>query len=603
MKILFRIQTWTLLAGALLMASCTDDITRGESPVIDPETCNQAVFSLDNVSTLEIAPSATPEVTVTVERTKTAEAILVPVVVVSNPRDVFTGIPQTVNFAAGEAKSSFTVRFDEAEIGKSYKMLINLSGPHADPYSTQNGTILYSLEVIRLKWVSTGEHIGPGTYTHKFLSSPAEKLVMERGEGTNLYRLKNWAGLTNLRFEAEDDAATSFIIPAQPINMDHPDYGPVSVEGTVKFDGEYTYTFNTQYFVSEGTFTSPAEKFVLDHPVDASKFTAQFEVEPAVNEALVGVIPSENTIFYITDMALSANIDAVGDNELTTQLQSYFKQLAEQNNMTLAQVLSIIAKSGEYRYTAEDLDPKSDYTAYAYAVDMQTGKALSPVSRHKFKTLEAGEPSEAYLRYVGTWTVTSSNSVSGGPISYEVTLKQRVPNSSYTMTGWTDIDEYKEDKVVVKYKNSTSKLIFPNLQDFGGLGNNSETGEAITRYYMGYAVYEGDDAPVMPIGGEYDAMEGQIQADGSIKLTGYSGTLTTGGTFTIVGMDFFGRDSQYVHFLPDGGNTNYGLGDYTVVKSTATPTNRIEPMHHRKIRKPGKIGMSFSSATRLMQAR
>ena len=341
----------------------------------------------------------------------------------------------------------------------------------------------------------------------------------------------------------------------------------------------------------------------MDHDVDPSEFKATISVDPGVNDAIVAVEPSEASIVYMTDMSPKELIGSVSDSELTEDLRVYLEYLAEENEMSLAQVISILGHTGTYRYTASDLEPETEYIAFAYAIDANTGKALSPVTRQEFKTLEAGEPTEDYLAFIGTWTVTSAESNNGGPLSFEVTFSQRIPNSSYYMTGWTDLEEYKTDKVAVKFKASSKSVAFANFQDYGSLGEGEE-GDVVTRYYMGYTAYEGD-APVMPVGGDYDAMTGTLQSDGSINLVGYQGTLTTGDTFTIIGLEFFGRDNKYVYFLPFGEEnptTNYAKGPYTMVKST-TPAakSQIVPMQHRRVEKPGKIGMSFSSTTRMVQ--
>lgn len=438
MKIFNKICTSALFAAALLTGACSDD-EREPSPVVDPN-CAQVYFDNANIEgKVELEPNDPTQLTIRVERVKTDGEITVPIRVLTNTDNVFTGIPESVTFAAGSSSTSFTVRFDETELVKEYTIDLRLTGPHADPYAILNGTIGYSATIQRIKWVN----VVRGAMTYTFLWGGTKPHTIERGEGTDMYRIKDWGAANNgagvnITFNSTNDKGTKFTVPEQLTGLQQSPYGDVMISGTIEFDEAYTYTFKLDYHVSEGSFGTAREKFIVDHQVDPSEFKATISVDPGVNDANVAVEPANSTIAYFTDMAPKENIGSASDSQLTEALRQNFLNIAEEQDMTLEQVVAILAKTGAYRYTAEDLEPNTTYIAYAYAIDMKTAKGLSAVTRYEFKTQEAGEPSAEYLNYVGTWTVTSEESVNGGPMTFEVTLSQRVPNSSFYMTGWTD---------------------------------------------------------------------------------------------------------------------------------------------------------------------
>ncbi|MEG2096023.1 MAG: hypothetical protein RRY73_05020 [Alistipes sp.] len=597
---------FSFLAAALFMGSCSDDVTRDPSPEVNPN-CMQVFFPTSNQSTFELVPTDPTELTVTVNRVKTEEAAIVPVMVTTNTDNIFTNIPETVQFTAGQASTSFTVRFDQSKEAIDYRLSVTLLGENVDPYAVLDGSVSYTADVIRIKWVAEGAGLGHGIFNYKGYITGKSENILERGEGTNMYRMKGW-GIegTTFKFNLKQGETTKFDVPAQYAANDER-YGAVTVTGKGEFDGEYTYTFTNEYTVAAGSFGEDKETFVLDHEVDPSTLTVEMAVDPAITEATVSTTPSDATIPYYYDVLPKAKFDA---STLAAEMKALFKQVADQNKVTVEQLLAQVLTVGAHRAKFSKLTPDSPYVIFAYAVDPKTGDGLSEFSTKEFSTLPAGEAGAEYEKYLGTWTLTSAKTFADkGPITYNVTLAEKVPNVSFTMTGWSVNPDFVADPemgVTVNFDAATNGISIANQQDVGSAGPG-ETGEDV-RIILGAYIKHKDKMTVVT--GDYPAVTGVLNATGGIDLTLYSGTLSDESSFQVIGMDYVGVDSQYIYTFSwedaDGNKIkpDYGVGPYTMVKN-ANSGSAGEKLHLQRLHGVQRnfFAMSFSSVSKALRAR
>lgn len=606
MKIIDKFSTCVLMATALLAGACTDDIERDPSPEVAPG-CAQVYFENSNLQgKIELSPNDPTQLTVQVSRMNTEEEITVPIQVLTNTNNVFTDVPASVTFPAGTKTTSFTIHFDETELIKEYTLDLRVAGPHADPYTILPGTIGYTAIVQRIKWVSLGQ----GTFNYSMMYSGASRHDLEHGEGTDMYRLRGWGQGITLSFTASNEEATKFNIPEQLMGEVHPTYGDMLISGTVEFDGKWIYTFKIDYHVAEGSFGTGRETFVMDHQSDPSDFKATIAVDPTVNDATFTVTPNDNSIRYYVGCLETATAEKMDDKALGEGFQQLIEQRSEGD---ISGYLSRASFMGPYSDTFIELDPGTDYTIVAYAIDLKTAARQSDVTRQSFTTAADAVASEEYLAWVGTYTITSEKvfmnrnnakqPVTEGPVSFEVTLSPKVNNASFNMTAWTINPTLNKLKLTAKYDAANDALLIPSYQNMG------ELEEGIDLYFEAYMESSDSQMGISPVGGNYDGFTINKKG-GAYEFVGYESELDGGGTFKVVGMDFFGKDPQYVYFLSfdqEGKEYGYAVGPYTMVKkaeepaSVATSAARLKSM--RKSTRPGKIGMSFSSATPMMQAR
>jgi hypothetical protein len=144
-----------LLTGGLMFVSCSDEIEREPSPVVDPD-CLGAYFvpgegfdATNNSYYYELEPENETKVTLMVGREKTDAAATVPLVVITNTEDVFE-IPASVEFAAGQKEAPVIISFPNAEIGQPYQFEIKFAEGDYDPYAKLS---YVSGEVLRIQWI------------------------------------------------------------------------------------------------------------------------------------------------------------------------------------------------------------------------------------------------------------------------------------------------------------------------------------------------------------------------------------------------------------------------------------------------------------------
>ncbi|WP_294477776.1 hypothetical protein [uncultured Bacteroides sp.] len=177
-----------LLGGIALMsiAACSDDDGRTASPIVDPN-CIGASFGDDNTGFVELEDGDPTKMTLEVTRDKTDAAATVAIQVLANTGDVFS-IPESVNFAAGEATTELIISFDKAEFKKEYSFEIALESSAVNPYKG-NGFATFTIQ--RLKWVDV-----PGECTFKDWvfreynkNNDGYKVKLEQVDGENRYRI------------------------------------------------------------------------------------------------------------------------------------------------------------------------------------------------------------------------------------------------------------------------------------------------------------------------------------------------------------------------------------------------------------------------------
>lgn len=175
------------MAVAGMLASCSDDdYEKGE--VASGSQLMGVTFGTDNIVTEELDPTEPTSYTITVYRSdaNAAEALSVPLTVLSNTEDIFT-VPASVDFAAGSTEAGVVVSFDEAEIGVSYDLEVALDERYVNPYK-ETSTTSYALNVTRVKW----NPIGTGTWCDGFWYGDIFDVeIYQRDDKPSAYRFTN----------------------------------------------------------------------------------------------------------------------------------------------------------------------------------------------------------------------------------------------------------------------------------------------------------------------------------------------------------------------------------------------------------------------------
>ena len=162
-KILF------MLFAAAAFVACDDDVTREPSPVTSPD-CQQVYFSSQNEESVVLTPdqlAAGYVVNIAVARNQTELAASVPVKVLSTNEEIFT-IPETIEFAAGDAVATLEVAVSTETPDGAYSFEISIDGEdYYDPYTKFDGAVTYKFGLSIEQW----ENLGMATIRDDFLTS------------------------------------------------------------------------------------------------------------------------------------------------------------------------------------------------------------------------------------------------------------------------------------------------------------------------------------------------------------------------------------------------------------------------------------------------
>lgn len=138
-----------VLLATFLFAGCTDDDTVSVGEQENPYCYGVYFPSQSNAGNVELDPAEAPELTFTVRRTRSEDAITVPVVI-KGSEDIFTA--SAIEFADGQEETTFAISFPDAEVGTPYTCEVQIADPaYASIYGER--ATGFSFSVTRIQWV------------------------------------------------------------------------------------------------------------------------------------------------------------------------------------------------------------------------------------------------------------------------------------------------------------------------------------------------------------------------------------------------------------------------------------------------------------------
>lgn len=225
--------------------------------------------------------------------------------------------------------------------------------------------------------------------------------------------------------------------------------------------------------------------------------------------------------------------------------------------------------SGVFGSAAKPLLANTEYTLACLVADAEGNTTLKSVVA---STTGGGstEPTDAYKAWLGTWTVTSETSeVTKAPISFEVTISQKVVNRSYDVAGWTITRDLADIPTTGNLLGDGS-LALPNQTQILTLDNGN-----IVYFICRYYDFGPDYLAYMLCQGNFNALVATQDASGAGTVTG--GTINFDGDpndYFASSMDFFSRNPT------TGGWAGYSeTGDYPVAPYSMTKkSNAVAPV-------------------------
>lgn len=295
-------------------------------------------------------------------------------------------------------------------------------------------------------------------------------------------------------------------------------------------------------------YSSPFTTIEGENIVDMD-FTFEM-VSISGTEATVKITPEHNDRMYYYDLLPVSQITKYTEAQIVDMLNS---------DGTL--VDHCIYGSDTYTFTGLKTSTKYCLFAFPYDEDSGAGKFV-------YKEFTTDEPSadvqEAYKKWLGTWTVTSTSSeITGKPLTFDIIVSENVFCESYKVIGW-GISIARTLPVAAGFDQETGYIYFVNAYTASRYNDSSVSG-----YICHFGRFNHGDAYYLITEGGFAALIGRQNEDGTGEVVGNQFTADSAEPYTFSGMDYFLYAEGNIYNFSSASQYLYGdfpVGPYTMKK-------------------------------------
>lgn len=265
-------------------------------------------------------------------------------------------------------------------------------------------------------------------------------------------------------------------------------------------------------------------------------------------ETTVKVTPEHNDIMYYWDVLPVSEITKYTESQIVDVLNS---------DGTLVDHCHYSVDT----YTFTGLKPSTKYCIFAFVYDEDAGAGKFSVKEFTTKEYSA-DVQEAYKKWLGTWTVTSTSAeLLGKPVSFDIIVSENVFCESYKVVGW-GISIARTLPVLAGFDSETGYLYFVNAYAASRYSDSSVSG-----YICHFGRFDHGDGYYLITEGGFAAMIGRIDEDGTAKVVGNQFTADSSAPYTFSGMDYFLYANGSIYNFSSASQFVYGnfpVGPYTL---------------------------------------
>lgn len=304
---------------------------------------------------------------------------------------------------------------------------------------------------------------------------------------------------------------------------------------------------------SGGMFTDDVTGARIQETVSDNTFTFAVS-DVTATSAKVKATPTVANEYYYFDVVPSSAFASTSDEDILYELMD---GITSMNQLSLGGAEKTLTVDSDTEYVPCGFGLKV-VNGWLYPItDLVKGTAF---------TSGQGDPmSPEYSAWIGTWTVTSTSSeVSKQPISFDITLAKKVSNSTYSLTGWDISVRRLTWSGTANFDESDNSFVIMNGQELPYADPNG-TPYLIARGIAASGTYI--------VSGNYPALTGVMNSDGTANVSCYSGEFSDGEAFTVgtVGI-FIDTGGSYGAYGPATGFTSgdHPIGPFKMVKKSAS---------------------------------
>lgn len=199
LKEIFKLSAPFLLSAATVI-SCVNGPEYERGPLETENNYGVYFPKHTNKSKIQLSPEDQKDITYTVKRTNTSDAITVPVEITESEKGIF--YVSELRFDEGEDETELTIAFPKAKTdGTEYSISVDIVDPqYISLYSKKSTSISFSVSIAKWKKLTPEDGQSPAKWRDDILSSmygglphpygEAEVEVQEREDKKGLYRIK-----------------------------------------------------------------------------------------------------------------------------------------------------------------------------------------------------------------------------------------------------------------------------------------------------------------------------------------------------------------------------------------------------------------------------
>ncbi|MBO8480750.1 MAG: hypothetical protein IAB76_06565, partial [Bacteroidetes bacterium] len=311
---------------------------------------------------------------------------------------------------------------------------------------------------------------------------------------------------------------------------------------------------------------------------------------------LISVTVSGGSDTYTTGVITVEDFGQAGIQAFVeSMVASYQEMLDLYNAMGMNLTWADILYTGtEEEMPYDVLDSSVEWYAVAFGVDLD-GKPTGLYSISEPFTPEELEASDAYNKWLGTWTVTGANGTEN-----VLEISALSPDLSYTVRGW-QFGDYSEDWPGITASFNADGSISFMSEEYGSY----DTGDygVGTLGCFGIVEVQGQTSPVS--GDSYPMCTATLTGDNTAEAVGEEITLSNNNTYEIVGMEYIvllsGQYDGYVLSF-EGDIPTFPLSMTKEASSAATRTVRMEYLQASAgVQSPLKIAAGTTSLVKMAE--
>ena len=311
---------------------------------------------------------------------------------------------------------------------------------------------------------------------------------------------------------------------------------------------------------------------------------------------LISVTVSGGSDTYTTGVITVEDFGQTGIQAFVeSMVASYQEMLDLYNAMGMNLTWADILYTGtEEEMPYDVLDSSVEWYAVAFGVDLD-GNPTGLYSISEPFTPEELEASDAYNKWLGTWTVTGANGTEN-----VLEISALSPDLSYIVRGW-QFGDYSEDWPGITASFNADGSISFMSEEYGSY----DTGDygVGTLGCFGIVEVQGQTSPVS--GDSYPMCTATLTGDNTAEAVGEEITLSNNNTYEIVGMEYIvllsGQYDGYVLSF-EGDIPTFPLSMTKEASSAAAKTVRMEYLQASAgVQSPLKIAAGTTSLVKMAE--